>query len=71
MVATLDLTDAEIKDLRELTKQQDTTGALRTALHEFVRYARRMQLKELSGRVTMEENWPLLECEELNDRTSA
>ncbi len=66
MVTTLELTDSEISDLRELTKQQDTAGALRTALHEFVRYARRMQLKELSGQVTMDDNWRELEAAELN-----
>lgn len=61
MVATLELTDAEIEDLRELTRQPDTTGALRAALQEYIRYARRMRLKELSGQVAMEDNWQALE----------
>ena len=54
MVATLDLTESEMNDLRELTLHQDASAALRVAVPEYVRYARRMQLKELSGRVTME-----------------
>ena len=56
MTATVQLTDEELKDLREFTQVEDADGAVRTALDEYRRYARRMRLKELSGTVSMEDN---------------
>jgi hypothetical protein len=38
---------------------------VRIALSEDLRYVRRMRLKELSGRVEMQENWSELEQAEL------
>jgi hypothetical protein len=34
---------------------------------EFLRFAKRMQLKELSGKVEMDDNWKELEAVELGD----
>jgi hypothetical protein len=64
MTATVHLTDDEFKDLRDLTHVDDPDGAVRSALEEYRRYARRMRLKDLSGQVVMEDNWRTLEAAE-------
>ena len=65
MVTTVDLTDEEVADLKELTNQSDPAEAIRTAMKGYLRYARRMRLKELSGRVEMLDNWKDIEQSEL------
>jgi hypothetical protein len=65
MTTSVDLSDPEIAELKELTNQADAAAAVRIALSEYLRYVRRMRLKELSGRVEMQENWPELEQVEL------
>jgi len=62
---TVHLTDEELADLKELTQQTDPAEAVRAAMRDYVRYARRMQLKQLSGRVRMQENWQDLESAEM------
>ena len=64
MTATINLNDEELKDLRDLTRIDDAAGAIRSALDEYRRYARRMLLKELSGQVAMDDNWRALEAAE-------
>jgi hypothetical protein len=64
MTATINLNDDEVNDLRDLTKVGDVAGAVRCALDEYRRYARRMRLKELSGQVGMDDNWRALEAAE-------
>lgn len=66
MTATINLNDEEIRDLRDLTQVQDAVGAVRSALEEYRRYARRMRLKELSGHLAMDDNWRALEAAETN-----
>ncbi|NLS97314.1 MAG: hypothetical protein GXX96_34685 [Planctomycetaceae bacterium] len=61
MPTTVHLTDEELADLQELTKQSDPAEALRVAMHDYVRYARRMQLKQLSGQIRIQDNWQDLE----------
>ncbi len=61
MPAQVLLTDEELNELRELTHVNDAEGAVRSALSEYRRYARRMLLKELSGQVTMQDNWRMME----------
>jgi hypothetical protein len=63
MTATVQLTDEEIKDLCDLTKVDNADGAVRSALDEYRRYAKRMRLKEISGQVAMKENGHNLEAE--------
>jgi hypothetical protein len=70
MTATVQLTDEEIKDLCDLTRMDNAEGAVRSALDEYRRYARRMRLKELSGQVIMEENWSDLETAETDAHRS-
>ncbi len=64
LTATINLNDEELKDLRDLTQISDATSAIRSALDEYRRYARRMRLKELSGQVAMDDNWRALEAAE-------
>lgn len=61
MVTTVNLSDQEFDDLKKLTNQENPTDAVRTAMEDYLRYARRMRLKELSGRVVMLDNWRQLE----------
>jgi hypothetical protein len=51
--------------LKAFTRQTDEAAAVRSAMTEFLRFARRLQQKSLSGQVPMEENWPTLEAHEL------
>jgi hypothetical protein len=64
MTATINLNDEELKDLRDLTHIEDAASAIRSALDEYRRYARRMLLKELSGQLAMDDNWRALEAAE-------
>ena len=57
MTATIDLTEQEIAELKEVTRQTDVAVAVRTAITEYLNYMRRVRLKELSGQVEIEENW--------------
>ena len=68
MPTVVDLTEQELTDLKDLTRQTDEAAAIRLAMTEYLRFARRMRLKELSGQVQMEENWQVLEAAELRDR---
>jgi hypothetical protein len=65
MTTTVDLTEQEIAELKELTHQEDVTAAVRVAMTEYLRYVRRQRLKALSGRVEMEENWADMENAEM------
>ena len=65
MSTVLELTEQEIADLKAVTNADDVQSAIRTAMTEYVRYVRRMQLKELSGRVEMLDIWREQEAAEL------
>ena len=65
MSTVVELTEQEIAELKAVTKADDVSSAIRTATTEYVRYVRRMQLKELSGRVEMLDNWREQEAAEL------
>ena len=65
MTATVNLSAEEIAEIQSLTNQNDVSEAIRTAMVEYVRYARRQELKTLSGRVEMQDNWRALEEAEL------
>ena len=66
MVTNIEISEQELADLMELTNRQDASEAVRVAMLDYLRYARRMQLKELSGRIEMAENWQELEQAELD-----
>jgi hypothetical protein len=66
MTTMLDLTDKELSELKDLTKESDAATALRIALMEYIRFAKRMRLKELSEQVEMQDNWRELEQREMD-----
>ena len=68
MTTIIDLTDQELTELKNLTNQSDAAAAVRCATTEYLRFARRKRLKELSGRVEMEDNWAALEEVELKEQ---
>ncbi len=67
MPAAITFTDEELTTLQELTDEHDPSAAVRAAVTEFVRHARRMRLIQLSGQVTMDDNWKDCEAAELGD----
>jgi len=73
MVTSIELSEQELAELRDLTEQSDSMEAIRVAMRDYIRYARRMRLKQLSGQVEMTDNWRQLEESEvgnLNDDCS-
>ena len=68
MPTIVDLTDQELAELKDLTKQKEPAAAVRTAMREYVRYVRRLRLKKLSGKVRMQDSWRALEQAELKHR---
>ncbi|MFN5918874.1 MAG: hypothetical protein ACK48K_19120 [Planctomycetota bacterium] len=73
MVTSIELSEQELAELRDLTEQSDSMEAIRVAMRDYIRYARRMRLKQLSGQVEMIDNWRQLEefeVSDLNDESS-
>lgn len=73
MVTSIELSEQELAELRDLTEQSDSMEAIRVAMRDYIRYARRMRLKQLSGQLEMTDNWRQLEESEvgnLNDDSS-
>ncbi len=56
MPTIVDLTEQELAELKALTKQADVTAAVRSAMTEYLRHARRLELKALSGQVEMDDS---------------
>ena len=67
MVTSIELSEQELAELRDLTEQSDSMEAIRVAMRDYIRYARRMRLKQLSGQVEMIDNWGQLEESEVSD----
>jgi metal-responsive CopG/Arc/MetJ family transcriptional regulator len=67
MVTSIELSEQELAELRDLTEQSDSMEAIRVAMRDYMRYARRMRLKQLSGQVEMIDNWRQLEESEVGD----
>ncbi|MFM8399144.1 MAG: hypothetical protein ACKOAH_15050, partial [Pirellula sp.] len=65
MVTSIELSEQELAELRDLTEQSDSMEAIRVAMRDYIRYARRMRLKQLSGQVEMIDNWRQLEESEV------
>jgi len=53
MVTNVDLSEEEVAELQKVTQQASPADAVRVAMQDYLRYARRMQLKRLSGKVEM------------------
>ncbi len=67
MATVVNLTEQELADLKSFTNQADDEAAVRSAMIEYLRFARRMRLKAMSGAVEMEDNWQALESVEMKD----
>jgi metal-responsive CopG/Arc/MetJ family transcriptional regulator len=67
MVTSIELSEQELAELRDLTEQNDSGEAIRVAMRDYIRYARRMRLKQRSGQVEMMDNWRHLEESEIGD----
>lgn len=67
MTAVVNVTAEEIAEIQALTNESDVEAAIRAAMTEYVRYARRQQLRSLSGKVEMDDNWRELEEAELRE----
>lgn len=65
MSTIVHLTEEELAELQRLTNESDPTNAVRAAMQDYLRYARRMRLKQLSGQIEMLDNWRQLEQQEL------
>ena len=68
MSTTVDLSPEMLADVKALTRLEDDSAAIRQAMSEYVRYARRMALKAVSGKVEMQDNWSELEAIELRSQ---
>lgn len=68
MSTVIELTEQELTELKALTNETDASLAVRCAMTEYLRFARRMRLKELSGQVHMDENWQSLEEAEMREQ---
>ena len=66
MVTEIELSESELAELKHATNQSDPAMAIRVAMCEYLRHARRMQLKSLSGNVEMLDNWQSLEQTEMD-----
>ena len=67
MVTSIELSEQELAELRDLTEQSDSMEAIRVAMRDYIRYARRMRLKQLSGQLEITDNWRQLEESEVGD----
>ena len=65
MSVTLDLTQEEITQLKDITKEPNDARAVALAAREFLRRSRLQELKQASGRVDFVNNWRQLEAAEL------
>jgi hypothetical protein len=65
MTTVVDFTEEEMAELKAATQQTDASAAVRIATTEYLRLVRRLQLKDLSGRVSMDDNWQVLEAAEI------
>jgi hypothetical protein len=67
MVTSIELSDQELSELRDLTEQSDSEEAIRVAIRDYIRYARRARLKQLSGQVETNVDLHQLERSEICD----
>lgn len=65
MSIIIDLPAQELAALKQLTKLDDDAEAVVRAAREFLRLSRLRELKSVSGKVELEDNWRELERLEL------
>lgn len=67
MSITIDLSQQELVEIRELTKAADDAAGVVSAAREFVRWTRLRELKAASGKVDFDESWQQLESNEVQE----
>ncbi len=67
MRTTLDLEEDLLQQLLEISKAKTKNRAVNLAIADYVRRQKRQQLKRLSGRLRLEENWHALRELELEE----
>ena len=67
MSITIDLSQQELSEIREMTKAADDAAGVVAAAREFVRWSRLRELKTASGNVDFDENWQQLESHEVQE----
>lgn len=67
MRTTLDLEEDLLQQLLEISKARTKSRAVNLAIADYVRRQKRQQLKKLSGRLRLEENWRALRELELDE----
>jgi hypothetical protein len=70
MTTIVELTPEELAELQQFTQRDDPAHAATAAIREYIRYAKRLRLIELSDQIEMEENWRELEQQELDEQQS-
>jgi hypothetical protein len=53
MKAAVDLSEQQLEQLRELTKESDIAAALRTAVIEYIRHTKQLRLQQLAGKIEL------------------
>jgi Arc/MetJ family transcription regulator len=67
MSITIDLTNQELTDIKQITKLEDDAEAVGKAVREFLRLSRLRDLKAVSGKVEWDDTWQELEALELSE----
>jgi hypothetical protein len=57
MRTTLTIDDMQVEDLMQATGQSSAVGAIRQALDDYLRQARKKKVLALRGQVQIEDNW--------------
>lgn len=68
MRTTLNISDALIKELMDITGTKTKTRAIEEAIREYVRRRKIKKLKSLSGKIEITDNWRELRESELEER---
>jgi hypothetical protein len=61
MTTVVELTPEEWTQLQQFTQSDDPTSAATAAIREYIRFAKRRRLIELSEQIEMDDNWSELE----------
>lgn len=67
MRTTLDIDEKILSEVAKITRQKNKSKAVSKALEDYIREIKIGQLKELSGKVRIIENWGKLREMELNE----
>lgn len=67
MSTVIELDEKQLREVCEATQQADAAIAIQTATVEYIRYWKRQRLKELAGKVEMDEGWRMMNVAELGE----